>query len=73
MRMKLTEAQQMVAIENVTPIWLLVFLRLVRGEADGSFARAFAMLPSALPTLAPCPTKVEAAVVLAYHRLGNFR
>lgn len=71
--MTLMKAQQMVAIEKVTPIWLLVFLRLVRGDADGSFARAFAMLPSALPALAPCPSKVEVAVVLAYHRLGNFK
>lgn len=69
MRNLAKETLASIASPNVTPLWLLVFLRLARAtEAD--YAKAWKMLPSPLPEGERCPSIVEAAAVLALHRLG---
>lgn len=54
---------------NVTPIWLLPFWRLVRGEAMGDYAVAYKALPDHLPPSVRRPTVEEAAIALALHGL----
>ncbi|PRA86938.1 hypothetical protein CQ054_07000 [Ochrobactrum sp. MYb29] len=58
-----------VVYSNVTPVWLLSFWRLVKGEAMGNYAAAWRALPQHLPRFAHCPSVEEAAIVLAQHGL----
>jgi len=54
---------------NVTPVWLLIFWRLVRGIAQGDYAIAFQLLPAHLPAGVTPPEITEAAAVPALHKL----
>lgn len=64
-------ARLMVAQSNVTPVWLLIFWRLVKGEAMGDYAVAWKALPSHLPPSVKMPTVDVAAVILADHGLTD--
>jgi hypothetical protein len=58
-----------VAFSNVAPVWLLVYWRLVKGEAEGDFATAWRLLPQHLPAGVSAPSIEEAAVILIDHGL----
>lgn len=73
MRNLALEARATIEETNVTPIWLLPFWRLVRGQAQGDFAAAYRMLPDHLPSRVKRPTKEQAAIVLVDHRLHDRR
>lgn len=64
------QARALVAFSNVTPVWLLIFLRLVKQHTGGDYAKAWTMLPSHLPQDMKPPTIEEMAAVLAYHHLA---
>ena len=70
MRLTMKEVQQIVATANVTPVWLLPFMRLVKGPAQGDYAKAYAMLPYHLPKRVRRPSTAVVAVVLAQHNLA---
>jgi len=70
MRNAYLRARLLVEPSNVTPVWLLPFWRLVKGQAKGDFAAAWKALPSHLPRSVSRPSIEEAAMVLALHRLG---
>lgn len=53
---------------NVTPPWLLFFLRRLRA-CNGHYALAWSLFPGDLPPGVPRPSVVEGAAVLACHRL----
>jgi len=55
---------------NVTPVWLLPFWRLVKGEASGDYAKAWAALPGHMPLGTTRPSIEEAAVILVDHNLS---
>ena len=57
-------------VSNVTPVWLLVFWRLVRGEAGGDFAKAYRLLPDRIPAGTISPSIEECAAILAHYRLA---
>lgn len=63
------EAQQLVAYPNVTPVWLLPFLRLLKTRARGSFAVAYELLPLYLPKRVRRPSRDAVALVMVYHGL----
>lgn len=71
MRHSYTRARLLVEYANVTPVWLLPFWRLVRGEANGDFAAAWKALPKYLPRTVKRPPMEEAAVILALHGLSD--
>lgn len=54
---------------NVIPAWLLFYWRVLRTTAAGDYAKAWAMLPSALPMNVTCPTVEGLAAMLVYHHL----
>jgi hypothetical protein len=56
---------------NVIPFWLLCYWRLVRGEAQGDFAKAWEMLPSRLPRGMKCPRIEVLAIALVDHGLAE--
>ncbi len=58
-----------VAPSNVTPVWLLFYWRLLKGEAEGDHAEAWSALPDYLPPDIRCPSLDEAAVILVDHEL----
>ncbi|NRF09393.1 hypothetical protein [Agrobacterium pusense] len=58
-----------VVADNVTPVWLLPFWRLVKGEAMGDYAAAYRALPKHLPPSVRRPTVEETAIFLAIHGL----
>lgn len=58
-----------ISYSNVTPIWLLPFWRLVKGQASGNYAVAWRALPQHLPPYVHCPSVEEMAIVLAQHGL----
>lgn len=55
---------------NVTPVWLLPFWRLVRGEAQGDYAKAWKELPNHLPKGVECPSIFAAAAIITDHGLA---
>ena len=55
---------------NITPVWLLIFRRTVRGLAQSDYAIAFHLLPVHLPADVTPPEITEAAAVLALHNLA---
>lgn len=59
----------LVVSANVTPIWLLPFWRLVKGEAKGDYAAAWKALPKHMPRTFRRPSVEEAATVLVDHGL----
>lgn len=69
MRTLAQHARATVALSNVTPTWLLIFLRLAGGR-HGDYAKAWKMLPDHLPGTVSCPTMFECAATLAHHRLS---
>lgn len=64
-----TRAQ--IAYSNITPPWLLFFWRLVKGDAQGDYAKAWRLLPAHLPATVKCPSMVECAAVLVDHDLAE--
>lgn len=58
-----------VEFTNVTPVWLLPFWRLLRGDARGDYARAWKALPNHLPRGYRRPTVMECATILVDHGL----
>jgi hypothetical protein len=54
---------------NVTPVWLLPFWRLVKGEARGSFCYAWNALPNHLPRGVKRPSIEALAETLYDHGL----
>ena len=54
--------------ENAEPPWLLPFMRLLKGEAEGDVSTAWKHLPKVLPRGVSLPSEEEAAVVIL--RLG---
>lgn len=69
MRTPTPDAPLLVECSNVTPPWLLIFLRLAGGQR-GNYARAWIRLPASLPAAIRCPTFYEMVAVLAYHDLA---
>lgn len=69
MRSLAREARASIRHPNVTPPWLLFFLRLVRASR-GDYAMAWRQLPAHLPRGVCCPSLVECAAVLAAHHLA---
>lgn len=57
---------------NVTPVWLLPFWRLVRGEARGCFRQAWISLPNHLPRGMERPSVEDMAAALYDHGLVRF-
>jgi hypothetical protein len=57
-------AQPAIPVENTAPPWVLPFMRLLRGDAGGNLASAWAALPDHLPQGVDCPTQEDAAVIL---------
>lgn len=55
---------------NVTPVWLLCFWRLFRGEARGDYHAAWKALPKRLPRGVKPPTVEECANILYDHGLS---
>lgn len=53
---------------NVTPPWLLFFLRRLRA-CNGHYALAWRLFPGDMPPDMECPSIYEGAAVLARHRL----
>jgi hypothetical protein len=64
-------ARLLVEPSNVTPVWLLSFWRLVKGEAMGDYHAAWKALPDRLPPCVQMPTVDEIAVVLVDHGLAD--
>jgi hypothetical protein len=54
--------------DNTAPPWVLPFMRLLRGGADGDISAAWRALPTCLPAGVVLPTQEEAAETLI--RLG---
>lgn len=54
---------------NVTPVWLLPFWRLVRGNANGDYDLAWQLLPSHLPARTPMPDVHDAVRTVLQHGL----
>jgi hypothetical protein len=69
MRTAALEARLLYPISNVTPVWLLPFWRLLRGQAKGDIRAAFNLLPAALPAGVLAPSVEEFAVALVDHQL----
>lgn len=57
--------------ENTAPAWVLPLMRLIRGEANGSLAKAWRALPDHLPSGTVLPDVNQAATVLVNLGLGN--
>lgn len=70
MRISKREAQQIIAYSNVTPVWLLPYLRLLKGAAGYDYCIAYELLPHYLPKGVSCPTRAMVAVVLTYHQIA---
>lgn len=69
MRSAAQHARLMYPVSNVTPVWLLPFWRLLRGQAEGDIKKAFSLLPCALPANVPLPSVAEVAVALVDYNL----
>lgn len=63
------EIRAEIPFSNVTPVWLLAYWRLIKGEAKGSYAEAWKALPNHLPRGVKCPSREEAAIILVDHHL----
>lgn len=68
MRSLAQEAARAFPQNNVTPPWLLFFMRRLRAT-NGHYALAWRLLPCDLPPGVQMPSVVECAAVLARHRL----
>lgn len=67
---RISEIRARYANGNVTPVWLLIFWRLVRGDAKGDFAKAYRMLPRHIPAGTKSPSVEECAAIIAHHKLA---
>ncbi len=67
---RINEIRARYVSSNITPVWLLPYWRLFRGQAQGDYALAFRMLPHCLPAGCRSPSLVECAVILAHHDLA---
>lgn len=70
MRTQARSTHIQVTASNVTPIWLLPFWRLVKGEAMGDYRAAYNALPRHLPPSVSRPTVEDLAIALAIHGLA---
>lgn len=70
MRHNRSRTRPMVEPSNVTPVWLLPFWRLVKGDAKGSFSAAWNALPGHLPPFVKRPSVEELAIALVLHGLA---
>lgn len=64
------EIHQIIAYPNVTPVWLLPYMRMLRGPAQGDYLRAYKLLRYVLPRNVRLPSKEIVSLVLARHELG---
>lgn len=63
------EARAKTPFSNVTPVWLLPYMRLIKGTAKGDHAEAWKRLPMHLPQGEKLPSVQEAAIILLDHKL----
>lgn len=54
---------------NVTPVWLLIFWRLVKQTPNENYALAYSQLKKHLPAKYKMPTVEEVAAILALNKL----